>query len=136
MVGIGADSAQAASHPASYAWSSTLKKGPGWELQSSSGVYTATFQSDANLVVRHGSQVIWATNTNGDQPSLLYLFANGDVAVLDNYGCTNVCGIFWQNGVNHSSGTFHLSMQNDGNFVEYTGASVGTALWATNTAGR
>ena len=42
----------------------------------------------------------------------------------------------WGNRVNDGTAAHRVVMQNDGNFVEYSGAAGGHALWATNTSGR
>lgn len=140
--------ATAASHPSSFAWTGTTVRssGAGWELVSPSGVYKVLFQADHNLVVYHGSRAIWASNTNGVTLDSLVLTAGNFASGLKgnvsaSVWCSTPCSFpggtkQWNNGVNNSASAHHLNMQNDGNFVEYTGSSGGTALWASNTVGK
>jgi hypothetical protein len=110
--------------------------GPGqFVMQSRNGSYRALFQSDYNFVVYHGSRPIWATGTNG-AGGMLYFHQgarnSGMVSII--YGKKP-----WNNAVSFSAPTndYSLVIQNDGNFVEYSGCvHTSYALWATNTRGR
>ncbi|SDJ16074.1 hypothetical protein SAMN05444157_2036 [Frankineae bacterium MT45] len=144
---VGANAANAAAHPSSYAWSGQVivPATGSWELDSPSGVYRVIFQGDHNLVVYHGGTPIWSSKTAGSIDKMgLYAYNNGSsargrVTVAPN--CQSPCSYpgsnpEWGNGVNDGTSSHHLNMQDDGNFVEYTGASGGHSLWASNTVGR
>ena len=116
-----------------------------WELDSPNGVYRAIWQGDHNLVVYNGGRPIWDSKTSGAKlDSLVFTAADssglkGAVGVV--VYCTNACSYSggypqWNNGVNRAYSGYHLNMQNDGNFVEYSGTTGGVALWASNTAGK
>jgi hypothetical protein len=134
----GTSMADAATHPSSFAWTGTTTRSPGWELDSPNGVYRVLFQLDHNLVVYHGNRTIWSSHTE-HTPDSFVLTAKGNLAVViycPTTPCTHPPTRGWGNGVNNSAPAHHLNMQNDGNFVEYTGATGGTPLWASNTKGK
>jgi hypothetical protein len=143
-----AGAASANAHTATWSWSTLHVESASvrWELESPNARYTAVWQSDHNLVVYDRKKAIWASNTNGRALDSLvftpqkypYGFSgNMSAAVYCKSACTYPGGYKqWNNGVNHNSSSYHMSMQNDGNFVEYTGTSGGTALWASNTKGK
>jgi hypothetical protein len=145
---VNSTEASAVAHPSVWAWSSTLDYGAnaGWELDSPSGVYRAVFQTDHNFVVYHSGTAIWSSGTNGVALDTLLLTAGnyaygGKGLVGAVVYCTVACSYpagtkQWSNAVNDASTTHRLAMQDDGNFVEYTGASGGTALWSTRTNGK
>lgn len=138
----GTSMAAAATHPSSFAWSGTHGYGPGWELDSPNGIYKVVFQGDRNLVVYHNGtgRAIWSSGTAGATGYSLVLAAKGLVSVSPY--CTSPSGCSfqqhrgWGNSVNNTASAHHLNMQNDGNFVEYTGSTGGSALWASNTVGK
>jgi hypothetical protein len=96
--------------------------------------------------VYHGATAIWSSRTARSSAPLALIANNtsrykpGNFGVyyvcLNPSGCSYPVSITWNNGVSRASSAYHLYMQNDGNFVEYTGTSGGTALWATNTVGK
>ena len=135
---VAANSA-AALHPSVFTWSSSgasYSPTAGWWLDSPDGTHRAVFQSDGNWVVYDGSTAIWASNTKGIGIGLV--FANGYSSQLGNVYISKSGGTAWTNNVSgyNSYGYMRMIMQNDGNFVEYAGASSGPAVWATNTAGK
>ena len=113
----------------------------GWALQSPSGQYHVNFQTDGNLVVYRGSTALWSSRTSGQCGS-----ADNYCALEFNGYANELCcgpdgqivvddpGRSWHNINNPESySAFRVVMQDDGNFVEYSGTSGGTALWATYT---
>ncbi|MCW2492913.1 MAG: hypothetical protein JWN47_2277, partial [Frankiales bacterium] len=58
----------------------------------------------------------------------------GGQGVISTYQTS--CHQFVNNSSLNSRKTYRLAMQTDGNLVEYTGASGGVAVWATNTVGK
>lgn len=139
---VGAGPASAATPPSSWAWSTnrTYVAGAVWKLQSPDGRHTAVWQSDSNWVVYHGSKATWSSRTGHglfySPPDRLEFSSRAGIAVAP-YPCGHVCVLLWSNPVQVAIGTYHLAMQNDGNLVEYKGASGSKgALWATNTAGK
>jgi hypothetical protein len=96
-------------------------------------------------VVYHGGKPIWASGTDKVTldslvfTSSTYPGLKGNIAV--EVYCTNPCSYpastkQWSNHVNYTTSTYRIVMQNDGNFVEYTGTSGGKVLWATGTEGK
>lgn len=140
-------SAGATTHPSAFSWSTTSAYAAStrWELDSPNGVYRAIWQGDHNFVVYHGGNAIWASHTDGVAADSLYFTSrswNGfKGAVAVGVYCTSPCSYSagtkqWTNGVDRAYASYHVNMQNDGNFVEYSGTTGGIALWATNTAGK
>jgi len=136
MVSVG--SAQATVYTDSYQWSGAVNFAKGaWQLNSSNGVYKAVYQSDGNFVVYHGSKATWASSTCNKQPPADYLAlqSDGKLQILSMpVANTPSRGVLWQNSMKASSSVRRLSMQNDGNLVEYTGTA--TVIWATGTNGK
>lgn len=147
-----AGNASAATHPSSWAWTAT-KDYPAsqrWELDSPSGSYRAVWQTDHNLVVYHGSKAIWASRTNNQTETQLVFNGTTNLNLSTEYkgnvSVTLWCPVpkscmsnpfkSWSNAVNDGSSAHRMVMQNDRNFVEYSGSSGGRALWATNTVGK
>jgi len=141
-----ANSASAATHASSGTWSTTKTYGPGWELDSPNGVYRAIFQGDHNFVVYHGGKAIWASNTDGATADSL-VFGGPTDPYIDNGSigvyvyCTTPCSYpastkRFGNRVNKKYPAYVITMQNDGNFVEYVGVPGGSALWSTRTNGK
>jgi hypothetical protein len=98
-------------------------------LQSSNGAYRLVMQSDANLVLYHGSRAIWASGTNGKAVHHLKLHDNGCLALIDARG-----NWLWRPSPDPcNKGGDRLVVQSDGNLVLYAGSR---AVWASNTAGR
>jgi hypothetical protein len=87
--------------------------------------------SDGNWVVYHGTTAIWASNTARCSSDIIF----GGQGVITTYQPVS-CHKFVNNSSLNSRKTYRLTMQSDGNLVEYTGASGGVAVWATNTAGK
>lgn len=142
---MNATEASAAAHASSGTWSTTKAYGPGWELDSPNGAYRAVFQTDHNFVVYHGGKPIWASGTDKVTLVKLVFTASDFVGSKGNIEvgvyCTVACSYpastkQWSNRVNFSTSVYRIVMQNDGNFVEYTGTSGGKVLWATGTEGK
>jgi hypothetical protein len=104
---------------------------------------TLSMQSDGNLVVYSGATAKWASGTNGNAGASLVLGDNGILSVNSTNGSAlwGGVGILVPGGqltanqsITSPNHTYRLTMQGDGNLVEYDGATV---VWAssTNTAG-
>jgi hypothetical protein len=139
--------ADAATRPSSWTWTGTrvYTAGQAWELDSPNQVYRAVWQTDHNLVIYHGSKALWSSATSRVTLDKLVFTAANYSGLRGNMGvgvyCTSPCAYSasdkqWDNEVNDGTAVHRIVMQNDGNFVEYTGSSGGRALWATNTRGR
>ncbi len=130
----------APAHSNTFTWGgsgTSRAPGSGWILDSADGAHSVTFQADGNWVVYHGSTAIWSSNTHNIGIGLV--FATGEVG--SDFGDIYISksgGTAWDNYVSgyNSYSSMRVVMQNDGNFVEYSGASGGSPVWATNTAGR
>jgi hypothetical protein len=132
-------------HPSQWGWSKTVgyAAGAGWELDSRNGVYRVIFQADHNLVVYHGEKAIWATNTENSNDRLILHAAMDSltpgelqVATFCEGGCR-----FWNSTSKLPAPSYHVIMQNDGNFVEYsndiqTPWQDTVVEWSTHTKGR
>jgi methionine-rich copper-binding protein CopC len=100
----------------------------------------AAMQADGNLVLYNGTTVVWASNTSGNPGAFLNVQNDGDVVIYS--GTTPVwtsnsaqpVTLLPGQSISSSNGQFVLTLQTDGNLVEYNAA--GTALWATGTGGR
>ncbi len=102
----------------------------------------AVMQSDGNFVVYDGSNnPLWATETSGNPGAYLTLGNAGEFGVLSVGGSTTL----WAPGrlfsghrllagqsVFSPAGRYRLTMQSDGNLVEYSQANV--AVWASGTS--
>jgi titin len=139
------------------------------------GAYV-TMQGDGNLVVYLSGTALWASGTSGNAGAFLVL---SDYGTLDidstsyvtlwtasnsgaGYGLVSNATLASNGSIYSPNGTYRLSMQGDGNLVEYNGSTVvfasgtsghpgasvtmqgdgnlviylsGTALWASNTGG-
>jgi hypothetical protein len=105
-------------------------------LVSNNGTYHLNFQaSDGNLVLYHGSKAIWQAASEG---GTIFASSNfsGHAGQLEVEIFTG--GVIWHNNVNVTSSAYRIVVQNDGNFVEYTGCADGSgrAIWQTNTDGK
>jgi outer membrane protein assembly factor BamB len=103
-----------------------------------SGSY-ASMQDDGNLAVyTSGGAPLWASNTAGNAGAYLVLTNGGQLELLAQSG-----GVLWGPGIDaggttlHTGQTlysanrgFHLTMQSDGNLVEYGPAG---PVWSTST---
>jgi hypothetical protein len=124
---------------------STLKKGEYLAthdyIQSSNRCFFAIMQDDGNFVVYRGwdpdnrGKDLWATHTNGAPPGRYK-------AILRDDACFEVCiedGIrLWSSNTTTQSPNYHAILQDDGNFVVYTGTPQkrGEKVWATNAYDR
>ena len=100
-------------------------------------------QSDGNLVVYSSSgTVLFATNTAGNPGAYLSLGDNGDLVVDSTateplWAATGllVSGALLNDGssITTPGASYRLSMQPDGNLVEYNESNA--VMWASNTAG-
>ena len=104
----------------------------------------AVMQGDGNLVVYNKNDVaLWATGTDGNPGATLSLDDTGETDVLSPSGhrLWGVPGILgsWTiliNGLSLTSanGLYRLTMQGDGNLVEYS-VPLGDRIWSTGTSG-
>jgi hypothetical protein len=108
---------------------------PGQSLQSDTGVYTLTMQSDGNVVLYNNEhKPLWWTNTGGGliDPLEFSMQTDGNLVLYDTSGQAR-----WASKTQGNPGAF-LNMQNDGNGVVYrAGATTETAnnaLWSTGTS--
>lgn len=95
---------------------------------SNNGLYTLVMQQDGNLVLyKGGTTALWSTNTDG--------ISNVREARFKADGTITVCIVqsvspWWESGYPLYLGTpFHWILQDDGNFVRYSG----TSNWAVST---
>jgi hypothetical protein len=122
----------AAKPPSTWSWrgDNSYHVGSVWRLASTNGVYTAIWQSDGNWVVYHRRTAIWASKTARCSSDLIF----GGQGLISTYKLAS-CQ-FVNNSSLKTRQTYRLVMQSDGNLVEYTGASGGVAVWATNTVAK
>ena len=97
----------------------------GNDLYSESGQYRLAFQSDGNLVLYDGGSAIWATGTSNNADKV-GLYNDGHFIATKNGQAK------WTTNRYGYPKTF-LSVQNDGNIVEYDWTNL-NAVWASNTA--
>ena len=100
----------------------------------------AVMQGDGNLVVYNASNIaLWASGTNGHPGAYLVVGDAGEFGVRSTGGATlwapgklisNV--LTAEQSFTSPNGRYRLTMQGDGNLVEYDGASV---VWASGTSG-
>jgi VCBS repeat-containing protein len=113
-----------------------------WASGTSTAGSRAVMQSDGNLVVYDGSnQPLWATNTSGHAGAYLRLQDTGQLTLESATGTALWAGpaeltadtsLTVGHSLNSPSGAFRLTLQSDGNLVEYdAGANV---VWATGTS--
>ena len=93
-------------------------------LTAPNGLYTATVQTDGNLVVRNstGTQ-LWASGTSGASPTLS-LSSTGNVVLAGK------AGALWSSGLATPTTAPRLVLQNDGNLVLWSKAH---SLWSWQT---
>ena len=95
---------------------------------SPNSIYKLTMQCDGNLVlIAHGSQPVWASNTAGYNGAIMQLQGDGNLVV---YSSGHVAR--WASGTQGHPGTV-LAIQDDGNVVLV--APGNHPIWATNTVG-
>ncbi|WP_426112908.1 hypothetical protein [Massilia sp. PWRC2] len=87
-------------------------------------------QHDCNLVVYHGRQAVWATNTNNKGSACAAIMQGDGNLVLT----TGNGRVLWSSHTDKHPGAWLLA-QTDGNVVIYRpgDAVSGRSLWATNT---
>ena len=114
-----------------------------WATGTNTTGSTLLMQSDGNLVMYSAGTPKWASGTNGNTGAYLVLGDNGVLSVDSSSGVALWGGVgVLTPGAQLAAGqsitspnhTYRLTMQSDGNLVEYDGAAV---KWAsgTNTAG-
>lgn len=113
---------------------------PGDSFVSQDGRFKLTYQSDGNLVLYHGANALWASNTytGGDHGGRYgyaagnaQLQADGNLVVYNHYLDTPAAFTsVWASNTYNNPGD-SLVIQPDGNAVIYN--SSGRARWATNT---
>jgi hypothetical protein len=97
---------------------------PGQSRVSSNGKYTLKMQTDGNLVLYdQDSQVMWATNTNGNLVIMADMQRNG------NFLLTTVGPPAWQSKTKEEGS--YLSVTNNGNIVLYRPDGLG--IWQSNS---
>jgi predicted heme/steroid binding protein len=114
---------------------------PIWATGTNPSGAVAAMQPDGDFVVYDGSnQPLWAANTNGHTGAYLSLLDSGQLAINAVGGTPLWSGpgalvenhtLYPFQSITSPSGLYRLTMQDDGNLVEYNNS--GTALWATNT---
>ena len=112
---------------------------PAWASGTSASGSFVVMQGDGNLVVYDGSTPKWASNTSGNPGAYLSLGDDGDLVVDSPTGdpLWGAVGVLAQNAqlasgqsITSPGGTYSLTMQGDGNLVEYSGS---TPVWASGT---
>jgi hypothetical protein len=98
------------------------------QLLSPNGRAQLVFQSDGNLVLYSGAQVLWNSKTMGRGAVSAKIQPDG------NFVLSNAAGApIWASGTNAPNrGDVFLRLQDDGNLVLYLGAQ---ALWSTQSNG-
>jgi regulator of extracellular matrix RemA (YlzA/DUF370 family) len=103
---------------------------------------SAIMQNDGNLVIYSGTTPEWTSNTAGNPGDYLTLANNGELTVDSTAGTVLWGGVgilipdatlAANQSISSPNGLFKLTMQNDGNLVEYDGS---TAAWASGTHGK
>jgi hypothetical protein len=100
-------------------------------------VTAMVMQGDGNLVLYNGSTPVWASNTAGHPGAFLTVQNTGNVVIYS--GTTAIWArqpstLLPGQTLVSPNGEYVLTLQPDGNLVEYNGA--GTPLWASGTQGR
>lgn len=102
---------------------------PNEALCSSNGRFILVFQTDANVVLYHGADPLWASNTwQRCTPGHLTMQRDGNLVAHDSRGRA-----YWSTGTSGRSGTFKLMMKNDGNAMLFEDED-GNPKWETGTA--
>ena len=108
----------------------------GQSLLSENGLYTLAVQTDGNIVLEKGEDVLWASGTHGKgtAPYLMTMQKDNHLVLRDADD-----ELIWapdvyigKDGNNWAEGGYGV-LQTDGNFVVYDGDA--KAMWATNTQG-
>ena len=107
----------------------------GKEIVSGNWKYVFKVQADGNLVLYHGTNILWASGTHdrGSQPYSLKLQDDNHLVLYDDDS-----NVIWapnvyagKDGHNQWTKEGYAILQNDGNFVVYDGDN--RAMWATDT---
>lgn len=102
------------------------------------GNYRMDFQADGNLVLYNGSNPIWASGKLGSRNSSVIFYDTGGLRTYD------ISNVYWTASTNSGTSGPIWVLQDDGNFVGYTGYSRdaqgnpvpnGNAFAGTSTAG-
>ncbi|MET1074269.1 MAG: LysM peptidoglycan-binding domain-containing protein [Umezawaea sp.] len=96
----------------------------GQQLDSENG-YVLALQDDGNLVLKDGSDVVWATGTNGSGATSATLQDDGNFVLYTASG-----NVAWSSDSSGNPGS-RLVLQNDRNVVVYN--SGGSSTWASGT---
>lgn len=96
----------------------------GESLSSSTGKFVLVLQDDGNLVLQQGSDVVWASGTDGLGVDRLAVQDDGNVVLYAGGDAK------WSTGTNAASGV-RFELQDDRNVVVYGGD--GSALWSSGT---
>ena len=116
---------------------------PAWSSGTNTAGSVVEMQTDGNFVIYSGSVYKWQSGTSGNPGAYLVLGNNGILTVdsasgLPLWGATGIVvpdtTLASNKSITSPNGTYRLTMQSDGNLVEYDGA---TAAWSsgTNVAG-
>jgi hypothetical protein len=112
-----------------------------WSLGTAGrGVTALTMQSDGNLVLYAGNSVVWATNSAGNTGAFLALGSDGNISLTEGgtplWSSNSAQGFTLLPGqaIYSPNGQFMLTLQSDGNLVEYN--STGTPFWSSQTQGQ
>ena len=108
----------------------------GQEMISENGEYVVKVQSDGNLVLYKGSDVLWASGTHGDghEPYKMTMQSDNHLVLFDADS-----KVIWAPDVyigkdeNQWKEGGYAVLQDDGNLVVYDGDN--KAMWATETHG-
>ena len=105
-------------------------------MLSENGLYTLAVQTDGNIVLEKGEDVLWASGTHGKgtAPYMMTMQKDNHLVLRDADD-----EVIWspdvyigKDGNNWAEGGYGV-LQTDGNFVVYDGDA--KAMWATNTQG-
>ncbi len=113
-----------------------------WASETSTPGSTAVVQSDGNVVVYDGSNTaLWASGTSGHPGAYLRLRDTGQLTVETAVGALLWAGpaelapdrqLTLGQTLRSPTGAYRLTLQGDGNLVEYDAAD--TVVWATGTS--
>jgi hypothetical protein len=114
---------------------------PLWAAATNPNGSVAVMRSDGNFVVDGASgNALWSSGTSGNPGAYLSLLDTGQLSVVSPSGAPLWAGpgelvpsasLTAGQSLSSPSGSYHLVMQGDGNFVEYN--SSGTPVWAAAT---
>ena len=98
----------------------------GKDLFSENGKFRLSFQSDGNLILYKGDEVLWNTETTGNDGASFKFQSNGDAIIYKDEK------FIWSNNQGSNPNSF-LLVQNDGNFIQYDRKSL-KKLWESGSS--